>query len=105
MNVAHVGSLHHRLLFERYGLFDESYKICGDYEFLLRPGSNLHAAYLDEITVNMSVGGISSASFQVFKEAERAKTATGGRSILLSYVEKYWAIAKWKLRGYLCSQT
>ncbi|HAB36709.1 MAG TPA: glycosyltransferase [Rhodobacteraceae bacterium] len=105
MNVAHVGSLHHRLLFERYGLFDESYKICGDYEFLLRPGSNLHAAYLNEITVNMSVGGISSASFQVFKETERAKTATGGRSFLLSYVEKYWAIAKWKLRSYLCSQT
>lgn len=103
MNVAHVGSLHHRLLFEKYGLFDESYKICGDYEFLLRPGSNLRAAYLNVITVNMSIGGISGANFQVFKETARAKIATGGRSILLSHVEKYWAVAKWKLRSYLCS--
>lgn len=105
MNVAHVGSLHHRLLFEKYGLFDESYKICGDYEFLLRPGSNLRAAYLNEITANMSVGGISGTNSQAFKETARAKIATGGRSILLSHIEKYWAIAKWKLRGYLCGQT
>jgi len=104
MNVTHVGSLHHRLLFEKYGLFDESYKICGDYEFLLRPGSNLRASYLNLITVNMSIGGISSTNFQTFKETARAKVTTGGRSILLSHVEKYWAIVKWKLRSYLCSQ-
>jgi hypothetical protein len=103
MNVAHVGTLHHRLLFEKYGLFDESYKICGDYEFLLRPGSNLRAAYLNEITVNMSVGGISGTNSQTFRETARAKIVTGGRSILLSHIEKYWATVKWKLRGYLCS--
>lgn len=103
MNVSHVGSLHHRLLFERYGMFDESYKICGDYEFLLRPGSNLRAAYLNEITVNMSISGISSNNFQVFRETSRAKITTGGRNILLSNIEKYWAVVKWKLRIFLWS--
>jgi glycosyltransferase involved in cell wall biosynthesis len=101
MNVAHVGSMHHRLLFEKYGLFDESYKICGDYEFLLRPRSSLRAAYLSEITVNMSIGGISGTNLQVFNETARAKVITGGRSFLLSQVEKYWAVTKWKLRSFL----
>jgi glycosyltransferase involved in cell wall biosynthesis len=101
MTVAHVGSLHHRSLFGKYGSFDDMYKICGDYEFLLRPKSSLRAAFLDEITVNMSIGGISGTNFQAFKEAARAKIATGGRSILLSHVEKYWAVAKWKLRSFL----
>lgn len=103
MNVAHVGSLHHRLLFERYGLFDDSYKICGDYELLLRPGSSLRTAYLNAITVNMSIGGVSGTSLQAFRETARAKVTTGGRSILLSHIEQYWAIVKWKIRSYLCS--
>ncbi len=101
MNVAHVGSLHHRSLFEQYGLFDESYRICGDYEFLLRPGSNLRAAYVGAITANVSIAGISSADSQALIEAARAKIVTGRRSKLLSQVEKYWAIAKWKMRTYL----
>src|SRR5262245_10485080 len=57
MNVAHVGALHHRRLFEKYGLYDTSYKVCGDYEFLLRPGSRLRAAYLNAVTVDMRIGG------------------------------------------------
>ncbi|MBT9174201.1 MAG: PGL/p-HBAD biosynthesis glycosyltransferase [Syntrophomonadaceae bacterium] len=102
MNVAHVGSLHHRILFERYGLFDETYKICGDYEFLLRPGSDLRADYLNAITANMSIGGISSTNYLAFRETARAKVATGGRNVLLSQIEKYWVVVKWKLRNYLC---
>ncbi len=99
MNVAHVGSLHHRLLFEQYGFFDESYKICGDYEFLLRPKSNLRAAYLNEITVNMSINGVSNTNFLAFSEAERAKVETGGRSTILSKIEKYLAVVKWNIKN------
>lgn len=101
MNVAHVGSLHHRSLFYEYGSFDESYKICGDYEFLLRPGPKLRAAYIDEVTVNMDIGGISNASFRALIEMTRAKIETGKRSWLLSQLEKYWALFKWRLRNYL----
>lgn len=101
--IAHVGSFHHRSLFEAHGLFDASYKISGDYEFLLRSGKDLRAKFLDLITVNMQVGGVSDANFRVFSETTRAKILTGKRNALLSHGEKYWAIFKWKLRNLLRS--
>jgi len=73
MKVAHVGSLHHKRLFEKYGLFDDSYKISGDYEFLLRSGRHLRTIFLDAITVDMLVGGVSDANIQVFEETTKAK--------------------------------
>ena len=36
MNIAHPGMLVRRDLFQRFGLFDPSFKICGDYEWFLR---------------------------------------------------------------------
>lgn len=87
MNVAHVGSLHHRSLFRKYGLFDTAYKISGDYELLLRPREELRAIFINKITANMNVGGISSSSFEGFSETERAKVITGGRSPLMSRFE------------------
>jgi len=98
MSVAHVGSLHSRSLFERYGLFDTSYKISGDYEFLLRAGSDLHATYLDSVTVNMGIGGASDNNLLGFREKERAQVTTGGRNALLSRIEGMLAVVKWKLR-------
>lgn len=98
MKIAHVGSLHHKKLFEKYGLFDDSYKITGDYEFLLRSGSRLRAYFLDGITANMHVGGVSNANALVFDESVKAKISTGGRNVMASYIEKYWAVLKWKVR-------
>jgi glycosyltransferase involved in cell wall biosynthesis len=59
MLVAHVGSLHKRTLFERFGVYDERLKLAGDYEFLLRPGENLNAGFVDFISANMRAGGVS----------------------------------------------
>jgi glycosyltransferase involved in cell wall biosynthesis len=101
MNVAHVGSLHSRALFERYGLFDTSYKIGGDYEFLLRPKSGLRAAFMNSITVNMGIAGASNSNLLGFREKERAKVTTGGRSVLSSHLERMVAVGKWKLRKWL----
>jgi hypothetical protein len=101
MNVAHVGSLHSRALFERYGLFDTSYKIGGDYEFLLRPKAGLRATFMNSITVNMGIAGASNNNLLGFREKERAKVKTGGQSALLSYLEKIVAVGKWKLRKWL----
>ena len=98
MSVAHVGSLHSRSLFERYGLFDTSYKISGDYEFLLRAGSGLSATYLNSITVNMGIGGASDNNLLGFREKERAQVTTGGRNALLSRIEGILSVLKWKLR-------
>jgi len=101
MNVAHLGSLHSRGLFESRGLFDTSYKICGDYEFLLRPRSGLRATYLNAVTASMTIGGVSDTNPLAFRETARAKTTTGGRSKLLSHIESLLAVCKWKLRKWL----
>lgn len=101
MGVAHVGAMHRRTLFEKYGLFDDSFKICGDYELLLRPRDRLGADFFDEVTVNMEVGGVSDTNVRVFDEAARAKILSGKRSVLLSHLEKHWAKLKWRVRKYL----
>ena len=53
MSVVHCGALHHRSLFDEYGDFDHTYKLSGDFDFLLRVGRNIRASFLNEITVNM----------------------------------------------------
>lgn len=96
MNVAHVGSLHHRSLFERYGRYDTSYKITGDYELLLRPRNKLRAGFLDNITAFMRNGGMSFSAAHAFAEAKRAKHHTGGRNPILCSLDN--AIDMTKIR-------
>jgi glycosyltransferase involved in cell wall biosynthesis len=59
MVIAHVGALHNKSLFKKFGYFDTKYKVCADYDFLMRCGSKLHTLYLDRVTANMLVGGAS----------------------------------------------
>lgn len=61
MTCAHVGALHSKTLFEKYGLFDTTYRIAGDYEFLMRAKDHLQAAFLPEVLVHMLNGGISTS--------------------------------------------
>jgi len=73
MNLAHVSSLHNRMFYEHYGIYEDKYKICGDYEILLRPRQNLKAKFVDQIFANMAVGGISFGSFEALREARDIK--------------------------------
>lgn len=59
MTVAHVASLHNRFLFHEIGLFDTSYKICADYELLMRKRGDLRACFMNEIIASMEFGGVS----------------------------------------------
>ena len=84
MYVCHVGSMHKKSLFMRLGYFDTSYRISGDYEFLLRQRSDLRSAFLPAVTVLVRTGGIC-YSTNVIYESSRAKHETGGlpRSLAL----------------------
>ena len=76
MSVPHSGSFHSKNLFEKIGSFNESFKIAGDYEILLRARNELSALFIDEITVGFSLGGISSNPKNVLKsllEVRKAK--------------------------------
>lgn len=86
MTCAHVGALHSRKLFEKYGYFDSTYRIAGDYEFLMRPRDQLKAAFLPIITVHMMNGGISESS-KILAEDRRLKIITGNKSIWIANIE------------------
>jgi glycosyltransferase involved in cell wall biosynthesis len=60
MCIPHVGAMHRRSLFEQHGKFDESFRIAGDYEFLLRELKDNDASFIQEgIVAAMRLGGIS----------------------------------------------
>jgi len=60
MPIPHTGTFHHRDLFRRFGKFDASYRVSGDYEFLLRTlrGGDIEGLFIPGLIVTtMSDGG------------------------------------------------
>ena len=96
----HVGSMHSSRLFDKYGRFDTSYRITGDYEFLLRPRADLQSAFLPVVTVCMRVGGVSDST-AALHEAYRAKVQTGGRRKTSALIELWISLVKYKARRIL----
>jgi glycosyltransferase involved in cell wall biosynthesis len=97
MSTIHVGTMHHRSLFETFGQFDSSYRIAGDYEFMLRPRNMLRAAFTPAVTVVMRAGGLSDSTAG-YHEARRAKIAAGVRTPLAASIELWKAILRFHLR-------
>jgi glycosyltransferase involved in cell wall biosynthesis len=92
---AHQGMFHHRSLFELYGKFDESFKIAGDYELLIRAfkeGGN--AVFVNGLIVTgMQTGGITSNCVTLVKEIAKARQKNRLRVITIPWLISYsWAI-------------
>ncbi len=101
MNVAHVGSLHSSEYFKKYGLFNIDYKIAGDYEMLLRANDSLNYLFLDEITVEMDMGGISNNFiYQTLLETRRAKINTAKLNKFTTTIYFFWALFKATLKRF-----
>ncbi|MFL2671870.1 MAG: glycosyltransferase family 2 protein, partial [Prochlorococcaceae cyanobacterium] len=98
MNVAHVGSLHHRSLFEKYGAYNSKLKICGDYEFLLRSGSTLRAAFIDDVLLDMAAGGVSESSALSIFESYQVKLRAKSVNSIQATFDCCEALLKWYLR-------
>ena len=76
----HPGTLHHRTLFAERGRFDESFRIAGDYEMLLRELLEREPAFVDRVVVDMQFGGMSSRPGAIYgnlHEILRARAAHG----------------------------
>jgi glycosyltransferase involved in cell wall biosynthesis len=79
MCVPHPGAMHRRNFFDRNGVFDETYRIAGDYEILLRGFLDVgnQAVFVpDLIAVGMRHGGLSSNplnSLVVMQEIRKAQ--------------------------------
>ena len=91
MSIPHPGLMHRRSLFELNGNFDESFKIAGDYEFLLRELKKNEAAFLPLLFTGVRQGGISSNSdhsMALLGEIRRAQFNNG------FYIPSFsWALA------------
>jgi len=81
MNIVHPGSLHNSNLFHKYGYFQSTFKIAGDYEFLLRVGSNLNSHFINKPTIIFSLNGISNKNYLTLaREVKRAKKINKSRN-------------------------
>lgn len=81
MAIPHQGVFHHRSLFEAHGCFDETFKISGDYELLLRELKAGDAHYLADIVIaGMQRGGMTGRpehGLMLLREIERARKKNG----------------------------
>lgn len=88
MHIAHVGGFHNRKYFMKYGLFDTSYKIAGDYELLLRAKEHLKSHKVNATTVFMGNDGISNTQIKkVYLETTRAKKETAQVSSVICQLD------------------
>lgn len=99
MLTAHCGALHASSFFSCYGHFNDSYKISGDYDLLLRAGKNLKAGFLDDVVVAMTYGGKSQVGFAGIYEAEFAKIQNKAVGKIVAKIDTCVAIAKGFLRN------
>jgi glycosyltransferase involved in cell wall biosynthesis len=83
MSIPHQAVFHRRVLFEEHGKFDESFRIAGDYEFLLRELKTADARFLKDIVVaGVQRGGLSNTrenfvqSLREYAQARRKNRVT-----------------------------
>ena len=92
-----------RQLYETFGLYKTNYKIAADVELMIRfmEVHNISTYYIDEILVNMRVGGISNRGVKstviITKEIRRALKENG----LKFNIAKYLFYKGFKIRQYL----
>jgi glycosyltransferase involved in cell wall biosynthesis len=107
MSIPHPGTMHHKSLFADYGEFDESFKIAGDYEFLLRELKVAPAYFMQNLTaVCMQVGGISSNPLNTIKQLKEVRSAQKKHgnywpslAWLMAYSRPYVRIALFNMIG------
>ena len=107
MCIPHQAVMHRRSLFEQYGLFDESFRIAGDYELLLRELKKGDAIFIpDLITTGMRLGGQSNDpenTLEAMREFRLAQQMHGqrlpGLIWLAAMARVYVRLLLWRILG------
>ena len=101
MDFAHGATLHNRRLFEKQGLFDTRFKICGDYELLLR--KPLKSGFIDAYLLQITYGGVSTtlaARKEPFYARKKNRVFPVWKNVLLSGREIFGYIIGHVLLGH-----
>lgn len=103
ITVCQPGLMHRRDLFARFGGFDESYRICADYEFLLRLPDSIRALHVDDVRVRIGGNGISRTNrHRMMRETWRAQARcprVGPVRASVNYADKVWRVPVGRLLG------
>lgn len=92
MNIAHPGMLVRRSLFERFGPFDASFRICADYEWFLRLPPDLRSVHTSDSILKVVQAGVSHTRIAlVFAETFRAQRRHLGTPVSASCWALNWA--------------
>jgi hypothetical protein len=95
MSLNHPAVFVKKELYEKYGLFSDSYSVAMDYELMLRFYSkDVKFMYINTILSNMSLGGISDLNWKLaYQEVYDIRKKYLGSSISL-YTSYLWQIIK-----------
>lgn len=107
MCLPHPAVMHRSGLFRRLGAFDESFRIAGDYELLLRELKDHAAIFIPDLIVTaMRQGGVSSSpnsTLTSLHEVRRAQKKAGlgwpGPNWFLALLRAYVRLILWGLAG------
>ena len=85
MSINHPAVFVKKVIYEKYGLFDETFKFAMDYELMLRFFiNNVKFVYINRVLSNMALGGVSDKNWRLaYKEAYEIRKKYLGRSINL----------------------
>ncbi|WP_455669350.1 glycosyltransferase family 2 protein [Phocaeicola sp.] len=108
MVAAHVASLHNKEnLFKSIGTYDLNFKICADYELLLRRRNELKYLMLDTHIAQMKVGGMSFSTKAII-EAYRIRKLHHSLPMCINelYFLRDWIAYKWFIirKKYICGK-
>jgi glycosyltransferase involved in cell wall biosynthesis len=97
MALPHQGVFHHRSLFKHYGLFDETFRIMGDYEFLSRFIWEHPPQYMPGVTVaawrqggmSMQVKNLGTVAAERLRVSNRKNSHRGSPFLSIVYAEEF----------------
>lgn len=87
MNISHGSTLHSRRLFEEIGGYSLDYRICADYELLMRKGEKLRCAFYDRVILLFKIGGASfsiKCQYETFRIRKKYRTVPLAVNLYLS---------------------
>lgn len=100
----HVACFFRRRVYEKFGLYDKSYKIAGDFEFFARlsKDAGLKSHYIQQPLVRMQTGGLSNSTFknrllqnrEILRACQNNRIYSNYPLILTRYLSKIMELIK-----------